>query len=330
MDQLTPHAFPEELILSRGDTRWPGLCERGGAVRLTRGSYVGSEAWLAAARPGRFLLQTAARSLVPGTVFCCETALYLHGYPTFGTPREITVSTESGSSLGKQRPTLQVPGQAPREARFGTPIVRHRHQDALVTVLPTGFATVIPSHALAQVLGRGPLVNAVTVSDAVARWTGYGAPPVAEIQAALEELGREGHAGRVARGVARLAAGRAESESPAESGSRALMMLAGFPPPELQHSLFLEDGTFLARPDFLWPEFRLIAEVDGHVKYLDPVMNGGRGAGSAVFLEKEREDALLASGYAVRRWGFRLITQGERLAALLRGAGLPSGPAQLI
>lgn len=132
------------------------------------------------------------------------------------------------------------------------------------------------------------------------------------------------------RGLARLAAGRAESESPAESGSRAVMMVAGVPPPRLQQPLFREDGSFLARPDFLWPEFRLVAEVDGRVKYLDPTMNGGQGAGSAVFLEKEREDDILAAGYAVRRWGFRLITQGERLAALLRGAGLPSGPPQLM
>lgn len=159
MDPLSPPTFPEELLLSRGDTCLPRLFERGGAVRLTRGSYIGSEAWLAATRPTRFLFQVAARSLVPGTVFCCETALHLHGYPTFGTPREITVATESTSALGKQRPTLLLPGEAPREAQYGTRIVRHRHVLSDLALTAAGFTTVAPSHAVAEVLARGHVIT---------------------------------------------------------------------------------------------------------------------------------------------------------------------------
>jgi len=46
-------------------------------------------------------------------------------------------------------------------------------------------------------------------------------------------------------------------------------------------------------PDFLWPERRVIGEVDGAIKYQDA---------SAFVLEKQREQILRDLGYIIVRW----------------------------
>jgi Protein of unknown function (DUF559) len=58
------------------------------------------------------------------------------------------------------------------------------------------------------------------------------------------------------------------AESPFESVARVAFDEAGLPKPELQ--VWVGDERPIARVDFLWREYRTIAEADGALKYADP------------------------------------------------------------
>jgi hypothetical protein len=82
------------------------------------------------------------------------------------------------------------------------------------------------------------------------------------------------------------------SESPLESRSRGVILLAGLPAPELQAWVQGADGRAY-RVDFYWRDRRVIGEADGLVKYasLEDVRS-----------EKRREDALRQAGFILVRW----------------------------
>ncbi len=88
---------------------------------------------------------------------------------------------------------------------------------------------------------------------------------------------------RQAREIVALAGG--DAESPLESLVRLALHDDGFPPPKLQH------WVAGYRVDFLWPEYRLILEADGRVKY----------SGDEGWLEKTRQLALHRTDHVVER-----------------------------
>jgi hypothetical protein len=59
------------------------------------------------------------------------------------------------------------------------------------------------------------------------------------------------------------------AESPFESIARVTFDEHGLPPPELQVWVGGDESP-IARVDFLWPQYRTIAEADGALKYSDP------------------------------------------------------------
>lgn len=121
---------------------------------------------------------------------------------------------------------------------------------------------------------------------------------------------------RVAR--ERLALANGLSESPGESISRVNMALAGLPMPELQHEFTLRGGSRV-RGDFWWPEFRLVGEFDGLLKYAGDAP-GAPARPDALIGEKAREDGLRELGLFVVRWGWRVALSRQLLAATIRGA----------
>lgn len=167
---------------------------------------------------------------------------------------------------------------------------------------------------------RAPLTHALTVADWVARHGDSATGAVAEALSGIRQRGvRE-------RALARLAAGRVGAQSPAESGSRAVMLAAGFPEPELQHR-FADANGLIGYGDFWWPSCRLLGEVDGLAKYRDPAMTGGLEPLNVLVAEKQRENRLFALGIQIRRWMWSDIVQRQRLVALLESAGLPRNAA---
>ena len=80
-------------------------------------------------------------------------------------------------------------------------------------------------------------------------------------------------------------------ESAAESLSAGEFRLAGLPHPLCQAAIRIDFR--LLYPDFLWPEFRLVGECDGAVKYASR---------EDLVAEKAREQELWDLGYVVVRW----------------------------
>ncbi len=112
------------------------------------------------------------------------------------------------------------------------------------------------------------------------------------------------------RGVqAAIAAADAASETALESLSRGLIVQAGLPRPLLQFEFDTQRGAY--RVDFWWPEFGLIGEADGRVKYLPESSGRWRGQPAdrdALWREKRRQDALEALGFTVVRWTWDDVT----------------------
>lgn len=120
-----------------------------------------------------------------------------------------------------------------------------------------------------------------------------------------------------ARRVADFGDGR--SESAAESLSRLQMFRTGIPVPSLQHELFDANGEFVARPDFLWPEYRLVGEVDGRSKYGE-LLRTGQDPIDAIMAEKRREESIRQLGYWIVRWDWDQAWRPAELSSLLLGA----------
>ena len=110
-----------------------------------------------------------------------------------------------------------------------------------------------------------------------------------------EMFRRYPHRRRVASARAILSAASPWSESPAESMNRWLILALGLPLPELQRSIPTTRGPKF--PDLCWPDYKLIVEVDGHLKY---------GSGEVLVEEKLRQEALDSLG-----WRFIRVTTSE-------------------
>lgn len=99
--------------------------------------------------------------------------------------------------------------------------------------------------------------------------------------------------------VLRFADGRAESVG--ESRARFLYWSQGLPRPEVQFSVFDNQGQLVGICDLAWPRHRLLFEFDGKIKY-GRLLKPGQEPGDVVFQEKLREDALRrATGWALER-----------------------------
>lgn len=118
-------------------------------------------------------------------------------------------------------------------------------------------------------------------------------------------------------GVASWAVSHAHpaAESPGESLSRARILLAGFPVPELNAPVSLPTGVVY--PDMLWRAAGVIGEVDGRMKYRLP---------DDLYAEKRREDRLRAAGFLVVRWTVAdMLARPGRVLAELSAALMSRG-----
>jgi len=123
---------------------------------------------------------------------------------------------------------------------------------------------------------------------------------------------------RKARQVITFADGR--SATPLESISRVAFQAMGLFPPEPQVTVAWDEwGNPRIIVDFLWPEFGVVGEADGLLKYDDPERLSLRE-------EKLRQEELEALGYIVVRWTWEDIWRrpewvGHRLRdAMTRGS----------
>jgi hypothetical protein len=258
------------------------MVERGELLRVGWGYYATAD--LAELIPrldvGALLLSAAAAvaALGPSAVVSHETAALLHGLSLLGPPPDVLTITRPpgvGSRTGK--PGVRVHSAAlPAEhvgGRLAVPITtvpRTVIDLARVFDLPAGL--VVADSALQQKLTSPRELRAVIA--ACPRWRGV----------------------RRAAEVVAFADGRAES--PLESLARLAFRDCGLPPQELQ-VVVEAGGEFIGRVDFMWKQFRTVAEADGEAKYKER---------SRASYEFKRDARLREAGFEVVHFTWKDIT----------------------
>ncbi|MFZ2511683.1 MAG: hypothetical protein WAW85_11435 [Gordonia sp. (in: high G+C Gram-positive bacteria)] len=222
--------------------------------------------------------------------------------------------------LNPDRSRVHVVRDGARGSRRST---RHVHEGptegATVTVdgmTLTGLLRTTVDVA-AEAAAGGRFARALAVFDSALR-AGVLREELTEV---LEQRRRRGIA--VARYALRLADGRAAN--PGESWSRAQLIEAGLPKPDLQHEYVVTiDGVRQrAFTDFDWNE-KVSGELDGTVKYLKH-RRPGESELDAILREKKREEALRDVGTDPIRWTIDDLWRGRmvgRVAERLRRFGI--------
>lgn len=272
-------------------------------TRIKKGAYVAAELWAEMTPLERhIMLIHAVAESNPEVVFSHWSAAALRGLPVFGVWPSETHVLEQRTGGGRSEPYV-------RKHCLGY------HEDDVVD--GAGGLRLTSMLRTAIDLGAGAsFETAVMVMDAALH---RGSISVAELDARVASA-RPHRGGRTLSRAARFA--DAASESPGESLSRVRIQQLGFPVPQLQRARHRPDGS-TERPDFDWPDHRVVGEFDGKEKYLKPEYLGRMSPGEAVYAEKRREDRLRRDGDEVARWGWGELMRPELLSAILLDAGLP-------
>ncbi|MEA5453814.1 hypothetical protein SPF06_03680 [Sinomonas sp. JGH33] len=296
----------------------------GRLVRLRRGFYVPTSAWLEAQGHERFRLAVAAYARAcPGAVFCGETAVFLHGLPVVRAPLFIDVVVRGSTRLGVRPNTFDVRGDsaaALRARNAPPPPIRRHHHEGVDIVAAGEYSTIPLADALAEVFAAGRFARALTVADGMLRASHVASlHELPELTQAIAALRCRAHRERA---MTLVSLARGGAESPGESVSRALIHLFGFPEPALQKE-FRDSRGFIGRTDFAWdiaPE--PVGEFDGWGKYFSRELTGGEDPREVISREKRRESRLLALGHPVLRWDWSELERPEFLRAKLLEGGL--------
>ncbi len=270
---------------------------RGELVRVREGIYADAAEWRALRGWERYLARVHAVAMQrPDAVFCLESACALLGLPVFHDPTIVHVLGGS-STTGREVAGVRT--------HSGSGDRRLLQIGAIGVTSPADTSVDVARH-------RHPAV-AVAVADAALRSD----PGLA---AGLLAEANERRASSRGRNLARepLRSADGSSESPLESVSRMTIRWLGFPDPELQ-KVFARSSAPHDRGDFWWPDWSLLGEADGDVKYDgsfgDPV--------DALRARRERDIRLGAYARAVTHWGWLEATTFEPLRHLLLANGLP-------
>lgn len=282
-----------EMLLATGMT--PDMVRsrvrRGDLLRLRDGVYLDSRRWPSDDRAQHQVLARAEQVAVPGAVLSHNSAAMF-----WGLPEPDGAWVDSPASLMVPVPTTQRTRSTDavriHVGRLPTHHVTRDSEGWQVTTLARTAVDVVRGLALPESLvvldaalrlGCAGLVVTPRRPDYANRAiAGAAAAPLVEAAGWVRER----------RAItAALAAADPRRESPVESLSMAHFMLVGLPLPQCQVPIRTPKGTLY--PDFFWPEYNLIGEVDGGVKYVDA---------NTQVREKEREQMLRDLGYRMVRW----------------------------
>jgi hypothetical protein len=242
-----------------------------------------------------------------------QDAAVVHGLDLLKRPPQNLISVS--------RPRRGIDGQ-----RVGRPVVRIHS-----ALMPTGHVIIrsrIPVTSVARtvidVARVTPFRDGVVTADSALHQK---KTTKDELRAVIAVMTRWPGIGR-ARDVVDFADGRAESAF--ESISRVAFRDAGLPPPKLQQWIDDGHGRLIGRVDFLWPEYKTIAEADGAAKYANP---------EKAIQQLERDTDLRDAGYEVVHYTWwelnrvpavvigRIYRSFRRQAATKMQNGWPAGSA---
>ncbi|MEL4503743.1 type IV toxin-antitoxin system AbiEi family antitoxin domain-containing protein [Luteococcus sp. H138] len=271
----------ELAALGISDTDIRRLVNEGRYLRIRRGDYLNASSGPLPRYEARHrILAHATWPRLHSGVLSHHSAAALHGLPLPAHELERVHVTRVGTAGGVRRPSVQVH--------------RARLDDVEVTEVEGLPVTTLERTAadLARILtpDRG-----LAVVDAALR---QGANPalLAEI---VEAQGRMAGAPR-ARAVTAL--GDPLAESAGESRSRWFMHEFGAPVPVLQFWVLDGQGQRIGRADFAWPEWGVVGEFDGWVKY-GRLLKPGQDVSEVLRDEKTREQRMRNQGWWMHRWG---------------------------
>jgi len=223
-----------------------------------------------------------------------------------GAGRSAAVSHQSAAYLHN----IDLVGRRNRTVHLTRPIGADRHAPAGIRL----HCAELPAEHVTSTLGLHVTTAARTVVD-LARTLPFRAGVVAADSALRRRLATRDELRSVLTFCSRWpgAAGAAEviafadqrSESALESIARVVFRDQGLPPPRLQALVGHEDDV--ARVDFLWDEYRTVVEVDGALKYTDPLRARA---------QLERDSWLRSLGYEVVHFTWEEITTMPELVAL--------------
>jgi len=129
--------------------------------------------------------------------------------------------------------------------------------DAVDQAVVAGCRVTTPLRTAWDLARWLPLIEAVIAVDALAHRHGFAPSLLLARRAAAPGA-------RGCRGLDRVVAlADPRSESPRETRLRLGLVLAGLPPPSVQHRILDEYGFVLARVDLAYPEAKLAVEYDG-------------------------------------------------------------------
>ncbi|WP_457963289.1 hypothetical protein M1E17_17840 [Arthrobacter sp. D1-29] len=259
----------------------------GSLVRVRHGVYTDGAAWreLYPWEQYRLRVQAAAETFEGPTVFARHSAASVWGIPTIGLHHPV------------QALALKNDGGRSRAG-----VSRHYADPSTLTVvrreglLVTGrIRTVLDLAAFTPFTSAAAPLDHVLKPDRTLRLRALSKD---ELEAGIVSAYSSAAQGRIR---AAIAFADPLSGSAGESYSRALMHVAGFEPPVLQHAISDADGL-VGYTDFYWKQAKVVGEFDGVAKYSKPEFLKGRTPSQAVVDEKNRENRVRALGFNVVRW----------------------------
>lgn len=271
---------------------------RGEVVKVRRGVYAPAKAWNELASWQRYLVRVHAVALLhPDVVFCLESAAALLGLPVFGDPVVVHILELSST-----------------DARLVGGIRTHTTAEPRELVQAGGLVMTSATETVVDLARNRHHAIGLAVADAALR-----ADPT--LHRAVLVARNEARASSRGRNVARWPLHRATpaAESPLESISRGGIEWLGFPVPELQVE-FRSAEQVVDRGDFWWPEYRVVGEADGDVKY-----DGSLGDPVAALRRRRERDTRLRRGQvrAIAHFGWTEAAAFEPLRDLLLSHGVP-------
>lgn len=267
-----------EILTTRSDVEGRRHLERGvragTLLRIRPGACVVATEWLAADPETRHRAAMDALALTSRRqpVFARESAALLHGIPVLGDFPELPHLLDSEL------------GPASRRSPGGTVVHRPRHAPEFRSVEGL-LATTPDATALALAASRPIGAGVAALDHVLAR--GHQEDELGALLHEWHPFHGEGRARRA------LAIANGFAETPLESLSLAGIVTAGIPCPRQQVEIVVAGVRY--RLDFLFEEFGVIGEADGHGKYRTR---------ADLVAEKDREDALRSTGLGFARWNW--------------------------
>ncbi len=289
----------ELLAEGHTDHELRALVRSGALHRVRHGSYVDGDLWrrLSNADRHRVLVRAVLRRAHPSTVITHVSAAVERGTPVWGVPLDEVHVTRSDGRPGR------------REAG----VVHH------AGVLPAEHVTTVNGVKVSSAARCAVEVASLTTIEpalvTVNSMLNQGQVTLAELETMVDEL-KHWPATISTTLLLRLCDGRLESVG--ETRTAHLCWSQHLPRPVPQLEIFDEQGRFVARVDFAWPELGVFLEFDGRQKY-EQFRRRGESLEDFLLREKRREELVCQiTGWVCIRITWRDLEQPELTARRIR------------